>query len=289
MDSGFAFTQARVVDSGSPIACADRLGQAFVLGLRTLGSSMPREPLAKRLAPNSNRLAVSFVRREPSWMAESLQNPLSPPEARLENLIEHQARVTQQQGERPMWSGYQAVSNYPHSTVGSRTSNQVRTNPRTGRFYVWLVSRRRPTAIVEFGTAFGVSGMYWLAGLEECKAGHLFTFEPNSDWAALAKTNLDAISDRYTLSNGIFEELAGPVLGQTPVDIAFVDAIHTSEFVNAQFEVLKRHMAPGGLVLFDDINFSADMRACWRGLAVRPEVVASATIGTRIGMVELAR
>lgn len=242
---------------------------------------------ARRIGLKDNKIALRFIKSGASWMTDTLPKSISPPVPRLNRVIERQARLSQGEGERPIWSGYEAVSNYPRSTVGARTSDQVRTDGRSGAFYVWLVSRRRPSTIVEFGTAFGVSGMYWLAGLQQLGEGHLFTFEPNADWAAIAKRNLDAISSSYTLSSGTFEELAGPALGNRQVDLAFVDAIHTSEFVYAQFEVLKRHMAPAGIILFDDINFSEDMQACWLDIANRAEVVASAAIGERVGMIEL--
>ena len=202
-------------------------------------------------------------------------------------VVKRQARLSQEAGPRPIWSGYAAVENYPRSTAGDRTSNDVRTDADIGAFYTWLVTQRAPTAIVEFGTAFGVSGMYWLGGLEEIAAGHLFTFEPNANWAEIADANLQAVSGRYTLTLGTFEANAKRVLGNAAVDLALVDAIHTSEFVFTQFEVLSKFLAPGAIVLFDDINFSDDMRACWNAISRRPNVAASATVGGRVGMIEL--
>ncbi|CAN5310584.1 hypothetical protein BH10PSE9_BH10PSE9_21780 [soil metagenome] len=157
-----------------------------------------------------------------------------------------------------------------------------------GRFYAWLAASRRPQVIVEFGTAFGVSGMYWLAGLKAATGGELLTFEPNTTWAAIADKNLAAISDRYTLTVGTFEDNAERVLAGRTIDIAFVDAIHTGAFVRAQYTILRRHMQAGGIVLFDDINFSDDMGACWSEIAIAPEVAASARIGNRLGIVELS-
>lgn len=129
--------------------------------------------------------------------------------------------------------------------------------------------------------------MYWLAGLEQNGGGHLYTFEPNGNWAEIADQNLKAVSNKYTLTLETFESSASRVLGEQKADMAFVDAIHTSEFVYAQYEVLRRHMARKSVILFDDINFSDDMRSCWQDIAKRPEIAASATIGQRIGMIEL--
>ena len=153
-----------------------------------------------------------------------------------------------------------------------------------GRFYSWLVKQRQSEAVVEFGTAFGVSGMYWLAGME---GGHLYTFEPNRDWATLAEKNLAAISPNFTLTMDAFEEAGPKTVKPSSVDIAFIDAIHTSEFVDRQYAVLKPLMKPGGLILFDDVNFSDDMAACWKKISEEPYLVASAKVGVRVGIIEL--
>ena len=159
----------------------------------------------KRFRHDASKLDCQFIRRG-GWLASNLQASMRPPTMPLHLRIEDRARTTNGAGDRPLWSGYSEVADYPHSTQGSRTSDQVRTDESMGRFYSWLASQRQSDVIVEFGTAFGVSGMYWLAGLNN---GHLYTFEPNRNWAALAEENLRAISSNFTLSMDTFEE-AGP-------------------------------------------------------------------------------
>jgi len=235
------------------------------------------------LRPARGPAGLAFVRRG-GWLA-GLEPGFEPPAHPLHRLIEERERVTEAAGPRPLWSGYKGVRNYPHSTEGTRTPSQVRTAEATGRWYTWLAQQRTAPTIVEFGTAFGVSGMYWLSGVGD---GHLYTFEPNADWAALARENLAAVSDRFTLTNDIFETTGPRILAPQSVDIAFVDAIHTSEFVQRQYDVLKPLMKPGGLILFDDISFSRDMSACWRRISKGPGLAGSLTLGRRVGMVELA-
>lgn len=45
--------------------------------------------------------------------------------------------------------------------------------------------------------------------------------------------------------------------------MAFIDAIHTREFVSKQLDLVLKLAAPGALVVFDDINFSENMRNFW--------------------------
>ena len=158
-----------------------------------------------------------------------------------------------------------------------------------GRFFSCLVTNRRPSVIVEFGTAFGVSGTYSLFGLESNGGGTLLTFEPNDVWARIAEANLVAIGRRFELTVGTFEENIDRTLSPGErIDIAFIDAIHTSEFVEPQFELVANRIAPGGIVLLDDIDFSADMRSCWDRIRADRRLVASVEVD-RVGIVEFRR
>jgi predicted O-methyltransferase YrrM len=229
------------------------------------------------------RLNIRFVKRG-GWLADHLAGDFEPPALPVHAKVEERARLTNRLGAQPLWDGYKTIANYPHSTDGSRQSDDVRTERLMGRFMSWLAGARNAQIVVEFGTAFGVSGMYWLAGLQ---AGHLFTFEPNAQWAELARPNLAAISDAFTLTNETFEEAAGSVLQPGTVDVAFVDAIHTSEFVLRQYDVLKPYMCEHGLILFDDINFSPDMAGCWDAISREPGIRASTNLDRRVGIIEL--
>ena len=203
--------------------------------------------------------------------------------------IEEIAARAEERGALPIWEGYSTVEKYPASTRqgATRSSNQVRTGPKIGQFFTWLVLAIKPSAIVEFGTAFGVSGMYWLAGLKLNEKGHLFTFEPNTAWAKIARGNLSKISDRFTLTEGTFEENLAVLADQgASINLAFIDAIHTSEFVYTQLDLVLKHAAPGAVIVLDDIDFSTDMRSCWDAISHDERFAAAAELNG-IGVIEL--
>jgi predicted O-methyltransferase YrrM len=207
-------------------------------------------------------------------------------------LVERRAAATERLGRQPLWSRYESLGEIGGRTYApgaTRSSNEVRTIPQVGRFFAWLVVERRPGVVVEFGTAFGVSGMYWLSGLEMNRAGRLLTFEPNRAWAGIARDNLTAVGSRAELTVGTFEENIDCVLGAgEKIDIAFMDAIHTSDFVVPQFQAVAARLAAGGLVLLDDIDFSDDMRSCWEVLRGDARVAASVEVD-RVGVLEFRR
>ena len=232
----------------------------------------------------SYRLSLDWVKREPSsWLASNLPaESFKPRRAAHARRIEARTAATQRLGAKPLWPGY-------GQDGAVRTANEVRTSARMGCLFTWLVLRRKPSVVVEFGTAFGTSGMYWLSGLETTRSGKLFTFEPNREWATIARENLIAISQRFDLTEGTFEDNVQAKLGDGQViDVAFIDAIHTSAIVLPQFELVLRRLKPGGLVLFDDIDFSEDMADCWLRLAKDTRVGASVAVAGHVGIVEMA-
>ena len=228
-------------------------------------------------------LVIRFA-KQGGWLGEHVSARVMPPVLPAHDKIEELAASTNAAGARPLWEGYRKVKSYPRSTRGTRNSNQVRTAHRIGRFYSWLAAARRDPTIVEFGTAFGVSGMFWLAGIGK---GHLFTFEPNADWASFARENLSAIASNFTLTVDTFEAAGPSLIGPGTADIAFIDAIHTGDFVRQQLRILRPMLKPGALVLFDDIGFSDDMKECWQAIAADPSFISAAEIANRVGIVEL--
>lgn len=226
------------------------------------------------------RLRLRWRKRE-GWLGAHLRERI--PRAPHKRHIETVAKRTNGLGAQKLDKAYGEVG-------GVRMPNVVRTAARLGDFYAWLVQQRRPATVVEFGSAFGVSGMYFAAGLVAAGRGHLYSFEINREWADIAERNIRSVGDCVTLTRGSFEDNVHVVPGG--IDLAFVDAIHTYEFVTAQFAVLRPRMSSGGLVLFDDIDFrrpGARMREAWEEIAADVCVVSAVEVNGRVGLMELAQ
>jgi predicted O-methyltransferase YrrM len=118
----------------------------------------------------------------------------------------------------------------------------------------------------------------------------LLTFEPNEVWHAIAAARLRDFSPRVVSVLGTFEDRIDEHLeAGEKIDIAFVDAIHTSDFVTPQVELLIARLSPGGIIALDDISFSDDMRQCWGRWAKDPRVVASVEVANRVGILEFTK
>ena len=243
----------------------------------------------KVLFPEKREISVKWIQKDSNaWLVQQFKDAvIKPSQNAFSKKIEQLAADTNKQGPQPLWEGYKTGD--PTNDRGpTRKANDVRTASTVGDLYAEIIVKRKPELVVEFGTAFGVSGMYFLSGLETNKKGELFTYDPNDVWAGFAKNNLSQISNRFKLTIGTFEDNIDAHLNNNKkIDVAFIDAIHTSEFVFSQLEIVIARSSPKAIIILDDINFSEDMKLCWEKVAADPRFSASASLGNRVGIVEL--
>ena len=214
------------------------------------------------------------------WLGANLQDTV--PRAWRKRRIERAAARTERLGRQPLAPEYGEAG-------GERRPGEVRSSPACGDLYAWLVRRLRPESVVEFGSGFGVSGMYFASALEAEHRGRLYSFEINRAWADIAETNIRRVSRRFTLVRGAFEANVDAVVPGS-IDIAFVDGIHTYEFVMRQFELLHARMRAGGLILLDDIDFrrpGVRMREAWEDIAADSRVEAAVEVNRHVGLVQV--
>lgn len=234
----------------------------------------------------SDEISITWVKRDPrSWLSQVFSDyVIEPRVSSYSHRIEAIAAHTNELGAQPLWEGYEG-NNRGGQT---RMPSHVRTSAGVGNLYTFLIQERKPQIIVEFGTAFGVSGMFFLAGINENRKGKLLTFEPNRVWAKIARENLSQICDRFELIEGTFEENIDKVLQRDQlIDFAFIDAIHTKEFVIPQLDMVVARSSDGAIIILDDINFSESMRECWSIVSNDDRFTSSAALGDRVGILEL--
>lgn len=231
---------------------------------------------------------VRWIRENSNtWLWQQIERYVGKPkQAIYSSRIEMLAEETDKLGPQPLWEGY-GRNNVAGPT---RMPGGVRTSRDMGNLYTYLVQQLHPNIVVEFGTAFGVSGMYFLAGIESNQKGRLLTFEPNDVWRELAIHNLSQISDKFESIAGTFEENIEVALPQGQgIDLAFIDAIHTKEFVIPQLEIVITKSSDHAIIILDDINFSDSMKECWEEVSVDNRFSCSVALGSRVGILELKK
>lgn len=238
----------------------------------------------------ANRLRVQWVRRHSGLHLPTILPSTGSLIVRRPGdytLIEKLVQRVQALGHLPQWQGYEnSNEDNPSTSATTRSVNQVSVPPKIGSLFYYLVRTLQPKLILEIGTGFGVSGMYWLAGLESEGNGKLITFEANTAWAQVARSNLEQIGTRFTLIEGTFEDNLS-ILDSEQVDLALIDAIHTFESVTSQFGLVAERSRSGSVILVDDVGWSADMERAWQDITEDSRVTSSAVLGGRVGIVEL--
>lgn len=162
---------------------------------------------------------------------------------------------------------------------GSVTTGDMRPEPgialnftmeriaRTGKNKKWgvvlyLIARDSKSEILlELGTCAGISAAY-LVSSPYCKELH--TVEGSLALSKLARENLQKITNKAHVYNSLFDDALDKLLPSLPlVDLAFIDGHHEKVATIHYYERIIPKMRPGGIIIFDDIFWSQDMRDSW--------------------------
>ena len=134
-----------------------------------------------------------------------------------------------------------------------------------GRLLHKIVRLTAAKSCVEMGTSLAISASYIASGLG--RDGRLVTMEGAPAVADLAADTLRRlVPDREVeICVGPFHDTLDAVLEKAaPIDFAFVDGNHERTATESYHRQLLRHMQPGGVMVFDDIRWSADMLRAWK-------------------------
>lgn len=137
-----------------------------------------------------------------------------------------------------------------------------------------LVREYRPQRGLELGTCLGVSASYQGAALLlSGQPAQLYTLEGAAALVPRAQGNLDGLGlgALVQVVPGRFDQTL-PTLLAAPaaIDYAFIDGHHDEHATIAYFEQLKPKLAPGAVLVFDDISWSPGMRRAWQVIAADP-------------------
>lgn len=86
-------------------------------------------------------------------------------------------------------------------------------SPETGTLLYTMIRAARPEAVVEFGTSYGISGLYIAAALRDNGVGHLYTTELSSKKVTAAARNFEqaGVADVVTILPGDARETLASV------------------------------------------------------------------------------
>lgn len=134
-----------------------------------------------------------------------------------------------------------------------------------GEILFSLVKIFQPQVVLELGTCIGISGSYFLAGLESNNKGKLFTVETLEPLLPFIEKNFKALGyQRYSILLGnIQKALKRNLSFLHSIDVVFEDHIHQGAVILRNFDQIYPYLASGALYIFDDIFINDDMANAW--------------------------
>lgn len=130
--------------------------------------------------------------------------------------------------------------------------------------YYRILQFQEAERVVELGTSLGITTLY-LAASDKVK---VHTFEGSASIANVALTNFEYFDSRnIKLVEGDIDTTLPDFL-QSPakINFALIDANHRYEPTHRYFNLLSKRMADKGIIVVDDIHYTADMERAWNEL-----------------------
>ena len=177
--------------------------------------------------------------------------------------------------------------NWPSIVTAGRAARYASVHAAWGRLLLSLIRATRPSYALELGTAIGISTAYLGTALAARGSGRVVTFEADEDLAGHARSlfaslQLANIEQRV---EWITEDALGAVCRSNgPFEFVFADAIKDGDVLLNLHRRLAALAAPGAIIAYDDVDWSAELVETWAAIRNEPSVALSIDVG-RLGIV----
>ncbi|MFW5777952.1 MAG: O-methyltransferase [Bacteroidota bacterium] len=196
-----------------------------------------------------------------------------PEEHRSELLADNTVVVFQDYGAgnrlKPNKPGSQKIKK---QTVSSIAKNSLH-NPRDCRLFFRMIRYFECEYLLEMGTSLGITTSYLALANPNAKIDTLEGAEPIAQMAKKWFSN--AKLKNTSLHAGEFGEILGSVIADKKYDFIFMDGDHQGEKAWHYFHQLLKHISNDGVLVIDDIRWSASMLKCWKRIQRHPDVTVT--------------
>ncbi len=176
-----------------------------------------------------------------------------------------------------------------HKGLKQTTVSKIAANSGVSKKYGRLLFRLtrwfQPKYILELGTSLGIGTMYISMG---CGVGsEVYTLEGGESIAEVANQNFKKVKlyQDIHIKVGPIEETLDEVLREIPqIDFAYFDANHRLVPTLQYFETCLAKAHENTVFIFDDINWSKEMRDAWQIIKLHPKAMVTVDL-YRFGMV----
>ncbi len=221
-------------------------------------SILPQHPqeFSKRMFQIIELRFDSLFRRQPKYQAVSWESLTHEMEEYFEQVVDILNEPALRNIEEKV---NQHSKNIEYTGPFSLSCNADRSLARC----CYLVCRvLKPEIVLETGVAYGITSAYILRALQENGVGTLCSVElpPPGQRAEefVGAAVPEDLKSRWKLYHGFSKQVLPKLLEEVEtVDVFVHDSCHTYRCMKREFETIRPHMRPGGMILADDIQFNS--------------------------------
>lgn len=133
------------------------------------------------------------------------------------------------------------------------------------RFLYGIAKRLENPTVLEIGTNLGISGTYLLEAIKN-KNGVFTTMEGLPQLCKIASEQFETITDsnNFKVVQGLYDQtFPGVVKDASKYNLLFIDGNHKKAPTLQYFNDIKSNIKSPAIFVFDDIYWSAEMKAAW--------------------------
>ncbi len=146
-------------------------------------------------------------------------------------------------------------------------------SPHLGRVLGMSFAYFSPNNAIELGTSLGLSALYQTALFKPAK---FISIDANSTLQSFAKKNIESLGiNIIELKCGYFNEVLPQIALVDHMEWVFIDGDHQLEPTLAYFNYFVNRLPDNAVLVFDDINWSADMQKAWLEITQHPRVTVA--------------
>ncbi len=204
------------------------------------------------------------------WYQQVLKGSPIPRGKEIDRLKKDLSRSSKEIVFRDLGAGSSGTKTQKLGRLISRAARKKASGELLGR----MVQHYRPRRGLELGTHVGLSSLYCLA---HHSFDEFFTLEGIEALAAIARQNFKKYEVHPTLLIGPFDQLFDNSLDVKILapDFVFIDGNHQYQPTLQYFHHILPHVPDEGIIIFDDIYWSPEMKRAWTEIKSHPEVSVS--------------
>lgn len=163
---------------------------------------------------------------------------------------------------------YEIFNSTTKKTV-SEISKKAASPQKWCYFFYYLTNYSNSKNILEIGTNLGISGQYFISGLNKNLGTKNFTsLEGVPKLCEISSKRFQEIADKNTnvkVIQGLYENTFKQVTTtEMQYDLVFFDGNHKYQPTIDYFNLLKKNYSEDAILIFDDINWSKEMKQAWK-------------------------